>query len=69
LGDIINVGIKADLTQNNDVTANIFGLLAQYYNAQLIGISPPGNRQASAKMPAISPELIQYFAKALSEQK
>lgn len=78
MGDIITVGVKADLDLNNQIDATVIDFLAQFAQLQNIGIGGGGGRndylgslphKAANKMPAISPEMFQNFAKLLSESQ
>lgn len=73
IGDIVNVGVKADLNLKNDIDVDIYTLLASLYNKQVIGIGVDpdfdlGIPYGKQKSGVISPEMIQNFAKLLSQQ-
>lgn len=79
IGDIITVGVKADLELDNKIDATLVNLLASFYNNQKIKIGGGydydndngilGNKGAGASMPSISPEMIQNFAQLLSQSQ
>lgn len=75
IGDIITVGVKADLNLNSQIDATIVDFLAQFRNLQNVGIGGgsrnlnPFSQKTAFKMPALSPETFQNFAKLLSESQ
>lgn len=75
IGDIITVGVKADLNLKNDISASLFNLLGARTNGQSIGINRNRGNQdfqplmKRASMPSISPDFIKNISKMLSESQ
>ena len=74
IGDIITLGVKADLNLTNQIDATKMDLMAQFRNLQNVGIGGgrnlrQGPQKSAFNMPAISPEMFQNFAKLLSESQ
>lgn len=76
IGDIITLGVKADLNLTNQIDATKFDFLAQFRNLQNVALGGGGGRNLSPNsqksafnMPAISPEMFQNFGKLLSESQ
>lgn len=64
VGDIITVGVNANLDIDNKIDATLVNVLVEILNRQLLRVNPSGIRGNSE--PSISPELIQNVVQMLS---
>ena len=62
VGDIVSVGVKADLNIDSKIDATLVKVLAQLFNDQQIKLKLPGQGGASG----LNPELIQNVVQMLS---
>lgn len=73
MGDIITVGINADLNLKNDISASVFNLFGARTNRQSLEINRNRRNQdyvqRSAIMPIISSDFVNNFSKMLSESQ
>ncbi|KAG5683802.1 hypothetical protein PVAND_013066 [Polypedilum vanderplanki] len=68
VGDIVNVGIKANLELDNSISALLASLTGKYDNDQQIKINLPGQDAQPYGSGMISPEMIQQFIALMSNK-
>jgi hypothetical protein len=77
VGDIVTVGVNANLSLNNEINANLVSVIAAILNQQAIVVAANGNSldagapnlpsEQLPKLPEISPEMIEKIKSMLTK--